>query len=103
MVKTELSEKDLRKIIREIINEDLLTYYVANSSYFDTNAYDINQIAKAVKKAGGTNIRNENAYGWSNQPEVLVFDAAEGMVEDIAAEVSRMLGTDWVIIREKDW
>ena len=74
---------------------------MANSSYFDTNTYDTNAIIKAVRAAGGQNIRTEPAYGWKNQPQVVVFDAAQ--VEDIAAEVSRALGTEWVHIREKDW
>ena len=96
--------KDVRKIIRETIqNEKQKTYYVANSSYFDTNKYDINRIAKAVKRAGGTNITVENAYGWTNQPKVVVFDAEEDIVASISAELARELGTDWVHVREKDW
>ncbi len=103
MEKTEIKQKDLRKIIRETIKEeDLQTYYVSNSSYFDTHSYDINRIARTVKKAGGKNIRTENAFDWSNQPKVVVFDSREDMVEDIAAEVSRTLGTEWVYIRAKD-
>ncbi len=100
-----MRERDLRKIIKESIQkEELQTFYVANSSYFDTHLYNINRIAKAVKKAGGKNTRTENAHGWGNQPEVVVFDAsAEDIVEDIAAEVSRTLDTDWVHVREKDW
>ncbi len=99
-----MSEQDLRKIIREIIyKEKYPTFYVANSSYFDTNSYDTNAIVKAVRKAGGQNIRTEKSYGWTNQPEVVVFEVAEDTVEDIAAEVSRALGTEWVHIREKDW
>jgi len=101
---TKMREKDLRKIIRETIQaEELKAYYVANSSYFDTNKYDINLIVKAVKRAGGRNIRTDNAYGWANQPAVVVFDAPEDMVERVATEVSETLNTDWVIIREKDW
>ncbi len=98
-----MKEKDLRKIIRETIREDLQTYYVANSSYFDTTPYQVNDIKRAVRKAGGINLRSEPSHGWSNQPEVVVFDSTEEMVENIAAEVSRMLDTDWVHIREKDW
>ncbi len=99
-----INEKDLRKIIRETIaNTELKTFYVANSSYFDTHPYQANDIKRAVRKAGGINIRTESSHGWSNQPEVVVFDSTEEMVENIAAEVSRMLDTDWVHIKEKDW
>lgn len=96
--------KKARKIIRETIRgEEPKTFYVANSSYFDSNPYQTNEIARAVRKAGGKNIKAENAYGWTNQPEVVLFDAAEEKVEDIAAAVSRALRTDWIHIREKDW
>lgn len=104
MEKTIIKEKDLRKIIRETIeNEEPKTYYVANSSYFDTNSYRVDDIAKAVEKAGGKNIHIEPAYGWSNQPEVVGFEASEEKVKEIAAEVSRMLDTEWVHILEKEW
>ncbi len=104
MEKIKMQEEDLRKIIKETIDEEeLQTYYVANSSYFDTHSYDTNKISKAVQQAGGRNIRTENAYDWSNQPEVVVFDADEKMVEDVAAEVSKELDTEWVHIKEKDW
>jgi len=104
MGKVQIPITEVQEIIRETIQEEeLKTYYVVNSSYFDTNKYDINQIEKSVKRAGGRNITTDNAYGWSNQPAVVVFDATDDMIEDVAAEVSRALGTDWVIIREKDW
>ena len=104
MGKVQIPITEVQEIIRETIQEEeLKTYYVVNSSYFDTHPYNINQIVKAVIRAGGRNIRTDNAYGWSNQPEVVVFDATDDMVEDVAAEVSRDLGTDWVLIKEKDW
>ena len=104
MEKMEMSEKNLRKIIREVLyKEKYPTFYVANSSYFDTHPYDVNSIVKAVRASGGQNIRTEPSHGWSNQPDVVVFESAEDMVEDIAAEVSRALGTEWVHIRDKDW
>ncbi len=99
-------EEDLRNLIKELIYEEkfkLKSFYIKNSSFFDSHPYDISQISRAVKKAGGKNIRTESSYGWSNQPEVVVFDASEDLVEDIAAEVSRALDTEWVHIREKDW
>ncbi len=104
MEKTEIKEKDLRKIIRETIeNTEVKTYYVANSSYFDTHPYDTKKISLTVKKAGGINIRTENAYDWENQPEVVVFESAPEMVENITSLAAFFLGTEWVHIKEKDW
>ena len=104
MEKIKMDKETLKNLIHEIIyQEKLSTYYIVNSSYFDTHPYDIKSIVKAVKKAGGQNIRTKNASGLPNQPKVVVFDAHEDMVEDISAEVSRALNTEWVHIREKDW
>ena len=104
MEKIKMSKENLKNLINEVIcQEKLSTYYLANSSYFDTHPYDVQSIIKAVRKAGGQNITTKNASGLPNQPEVVVFDAHEDMVEDISAEVSRTLGTEWVHIREKDW
>ena len=107
MIRYELSLNEVRNIInqtiREVNNQQLRSFYVACSSYFDTHSYNINQIVKALKRAGGRNITTDNAYGWSNQPEVVVFDAPDDMVEDISAQVAKRLGTDWVLIKEKDW
>ncbi len=99
-----IKEKDLRNIIRETIAQnEIKTYYVANSSYFDTHPYLANDIKRAVRKAGGINIRTESSHGWSNQPEVVVFDSTEEMIENITSLVAWSLGTEWVHIREKDW
>ncbi len=104
MEKTQIPITEVQKIIRETIQqEELQTFYVKNSSYFDSHHYNIGKISRAVQKARGKNVRTESSYGWSNQPKVVVFDATEEMVEDIAAEVSRTLDTDWVHIRAKDW
>ena len=104
MEKIKIDQKTLKNLIREVIYKDKLSaYYIVNSSYFDTHPYDVQSIIKAVTKAGGQNITTKNASGWANQPEVVVFDAHEDRVEDISAEVSRALNTEWVHIREKDW
>ncbi len=94
-----INEKDLRKIIRETITQnEIKTYYVADSDYFSKN-YQINDIARAVRKAGGINIRTEPS---SDQPEVVVFESTEEMIENITCLVTRLLGTEWVYVKEKD-
>ncbi len=104
MEKTGLLEHALKRIIRETIKEcEHKPFYVANSSFFDSHPYDIDTIAQAVKRAGGQRIRTEPSYGWANQPDIVVFDATEETAKEIASEVSRTLGTDWVHIRPKEW
>jgi hypothetical protein len=82
-------------------------YTVTNSSIFNTEKYDIEKIKQAVKKAGGSNIRVSNNFGWSNQPKVVTFDASEFELNSINKAVSEELGgsakTLGVIIREQDW
>ncbi len=100
MGKIKMNKKDLRKIIRETIAQsEIKTYYVADSDYFSKN-FQINDIARAVRKAGGINIRNESS---SDQPEVVVFESTPEMIENITSLTAFFLGTDWVHIQEKDW
>ncbi len=104
MRKTQITIPEIQKVIREAIQqEELQTFYVANSSYFDTHPYRVDQIAIAVNRAGGQNIKTENAYNWSNQPEVVVFEAENYRIENISAELARELKTEWIHIRAKDW
>jgi len=78
-------------------------YYVKRSSWFDAHRYDSTKIKRAISRAGGTNIRQSHAYGWSNQPKVVTFDAAPSAVSKIEKEVGRSLGTQWIIVLKKDW
>ena len=106
MTENQISLHQARQIIKETIQElegQLKTYYVANSSYFDTHRYDYRTISQTVKKNGGENLRIEPVFGMGNQPNVVVFDAHEDMVEDMVARLAERLGTEWVHIREKDW
>ena len=103
-----MKKSELRQIIREEIQkltESTQEYYVPWSSWFDSNPYDEKKIKDAVKKAGGKNIKTEPAYGWRNQPDVVVFQAKasdrdRAKIEDA---VSNALGTPWVDVVEKDW
>lgn len=76
-------------------------WVVENSSWFDSHPYDVEKIKLAVSSSGGTNTRLENAYGWSNQPEVVVFTAPESQISTIKQAVQEALGTEWIIISDK--
>jgi hypothetical protein len=80
-----------------------MRYYVDNSSYFDSHPYKKTLISRAVKIGGGKNVRASNKHGWSNQPQVVTFDAGEVTARKVQKAVSRALKTPWIIVREKDW
>ena len=81
-----------------------VTYYVAYTSYFDTNNYDVDKITKALTAIGATNIHLENEDGKSNQPEVVVFNyTGDGTDYDPTKAVQKAFDTDWIIVRVKDW
>lgn len=83
-------------------------FYVHNSSIFDNKPYYQKEpIAKALKDAGFTDIHFENAYGWSNQPEVVVFRGdpkeAEKVLMDAGDDIHPLIKKYGVIIHDKDW
>jgi hypothetical protein len=81
-----------------------VTYYVAYSSYFDSNKYDIEKMTKALESIGATDIHTENDRGWSNQPEVVVFKyAGDGTDYEPTKAIQKAFDTDWIIVRVKDW
>ena len=80
-----------------------MRYYVKNSSYFDSHPYPRAKIANAVKRGGGTNVRESNYKGWSNQPKVVTFDATPSNLKTIDKAVQKAIGTSWIIISKKDW
>ena len=80
-----------------------MRYYVHNSSYFDSHPYNRPKIARAVKVGGGSNVRTSYAYGWSNQPKVVTFDATQRTLPTIRKSVERATGASFIIIHTKDW
>ena len=83
-------------------------YYVHNSSIFDNKPYYQKEpIAKALKDAGFTDVHFENAYGWSNQPEVVVFRGdpkeAEKVLMAAGDSIHPLVKKYGVIVYEKDW
>jgi hypothetical protein len=104
MAKKQITLQAARKIINETmrkLDEQLYIYYDANSCYFDTHRYDYRLLSHTVKKNGGQNLCIEPVFGMSKQPNMVVFDAYEDMVESIVTQLAKRLGADWVDIREK--
>ena len=101
----EMREKSSKKMTKGAgIGVKPVTYYVAYTSYFDTNKYDVEKMTKALKKLGATNIHTENDGGKSNQPEVVVFDyKGDGTDYEPTKAVQKAFDTDWIIIRVKNW
>jgi hypothetical protein len=54
----------------------------------------------ALKSIGAKNIRLENDRGWSNQPEVVVFNGDKNKAQDALNEA---FDTDYIRVSEKDW
>jgi hypothetical protein len=88
----EYNMNDPKEILNEQINKRFInqkylkeakppkgTLYVHNSSIFDApaNKYDIPLFMKTLKKAGAKKVWKANAYGWSNQPEVVLFQGLD--------------------------
>ncbi len=98
------TKKELGKKFPDGIVNKAVTYYVAWSSYFDTNKYDVEKITKALEEIGATDIHLENEEGMSNQPEVVVFQyKGDGTDYAPLKAVQKALDTDFIIIRVKDW
>jgi hypothetical protein len=79
-------------------------YYVYWSSWFDNHPYDIDKIKEAVKQGGGKQIRTSNQFGWSNQPKVVCFNLnSDDDYLSTFKSIRKSLGTNWIVISEKDW
>lgn len=83
-------------------------YYIRNSSIFDSPPYyQKEKIAKVLKDAGLKNVHFERAFGWSNQPEVVVFTGdpkkAVKAVEDAGGDIHPLIKKWGIIADEKDW
>jgi len=85
----------------------MIRYYVDYSSIFPGMEYNVSNIKKAIKNAGGKNIRTSMLHGWSNQPNVVTFSAHLNDVKSIEDKASAELGdlaATWGLrIYEKDW
>ena len=107
-----LNYSKLNKYVKQVFEEHIKTgqyasggslgkaLYVEYSSYFDYNKYDTDKIISALKGIGAKNIRLENDRGWSNQPEVVVFNGSKNQAVDALNEA---FDTDYIRVSEKDW
>lgn len=88
---------------------DKLRYYLLYSSIFDNpeNKYDVNLFKRTIKSAGGSNIRTSYAYGWSNQPKVVTFDATDDQLSKIEGALNKVLPFNncsfGCLVYVKDW
>lgn len=83
--------------------ENTKRFYVKNSSWFDSHPYDAKAIADTIKERGGRDVKLGHYNGWSNQPKVVLFTADERNLPSIKWGVQKIVGTEWIIILEKDW
>jgi hypothetical protein len=66
--------------------------YLAWSSIFDSpdNKYDAALFSRVLKEAGAREITIEPAYGWSNQPDVVTFDADVNQISRFVEKLSQV-------------
>lgn len=86
------------------------TFYIKNSSWFDSHPYDKGLIADTIKSTGlavPQTIHFSPSYGWNNQPEVVCFNTDIGNVKEIEKVVGVACCGEgreaWILILEKDW
>ena len=100
-------KEKFKKYINEASKPKKGTLYIDNSSIFDNpaNKYDIKLFMQTLKAAGATKVWKADKWGWSNQPEVVLFtgldkDQAESALEELP--VFKRWG---VLIKDanKDW
>ncbi len=80
-----------------------MRYYLQWSSWFDTHKYDTLRTISAIRKGGGSYIRESNQFGWSNQPKVVTFRATQKELGIIIYNLEKTLGTNWLLVFEQDW
>lgn len=86
--------------------EKVITYYVKYSAIFDGfKKYDCSVIAKLVNVIKGcSEVRVDNMYGWSNMPEVVLFDCSDSkVVNNVVDILQKHFSTPWIIVCEVDW
>ena len=61
--------------------------------------YDEDKIAKVLKDNGFKKVRKAKKYGWSNQPDVVVFEGSKNKAQEILEKEF----DNYISIYEKDW
>ena len=85
-----VNETSLGKIINEGKKPGKGTLYIKCSSIFDSpsNKYDIKLFSKALKDAGAKKVWTDTSFGWSNQPDVVLFTGLDEMKAKEALEAA---------------
>jgi hypothetical protein len=79
-------------------------YFIANSSWFDLNPYDIEKITEIVTLfLDNDSVWTENQFGWENQPEVVCFLSNSSLVPKIVDKVNQEFDTSWIRANQKNW
>jgi hypothetical protein len=85
----------------------LKRFYLERSSLFDApeNIYNSGLFARAILENGGRNVGVDKKNGWSNQPEVVTFDALEESLKGIIDGLNQLppFKGRGCIIHEQDW
>lgn len=84
------------------------TYYVDNSSIFNSTPYYKKAvISQVLIDAGMKNVHCSQKFGWTNQPEVVCFSgntqAAIKALRKHALRIHPLINTWGCIILKKDW
>jgi hypothetical protein len=62
--------------------------------------YDEDKIASILKSMGAKKVRKAKLYGWSNQPDVVVFEGDKNKAQEI---LEKEFPDNYISIYEKDW
>ncbi len=103
MKETKHTIKRIKEIIRETIKDDKAnagTFYIHSSSFFNPlEGYDIGKVKSAVERSGGSNVRLEKGKGVDGVVVLFNVDSNTNM-EDITKNITQILDTDWVLVKE---
>ncbi len=105
------SEDYIEDEVDNIQADDMLEsfqLYVPYTSIFEYITYNIDIISKTLESDEDVvSTHTEPQYGWSNQPEVVVFEVSTNnlkeTIERLIIKLEGSLQTQWVRIVEKDW
>jgi hypothetical protein len=88
---------------------ETVEFFIPWTSIFDNASYYPSDIIFKILKTDDNVISShlENQYGWSNQPEVVVFKISSNNIKEtkdrLTAKLQNALQTQWVRIDIKDW
>jgi hypothetical protein len=87
-----------------------MRYYIPQNSIFDSFPYDMDAITKIVKENGGRSVDKGKQFGWSNQPDVVLFSLESGDAfesdkrkQKIENALNTFYKSEWISVYKKDW